>query len=308
MTRTEQVTSYVAAAGNGILGLAWLFQADRLPIAGWIALAYAAGLMLPWLLAHWDRSLSGRGAKALRVFKAVYPIALVMLFWTELGRLHGPMVGSSADAAVSRLDLAIFGRHWHVEWMAALPLPWLSEVMHLVYLLYFPAVFGTALVLAFRNCREAQRDVLLRLLVTYTGCFVIYLVFPVVGPPDMMALPEIARGFFYSLSHGAQAAGDSLGTAFPSSHVAGAVTIAFAASRWFSRPVARGFLLFAALVALATVYTRNHYTIDAVAGALWAILLQVAVVPLLLQRREPLVSVPQLARQWWAVETTGSRP
>ena len=307
MTRTERVTSCVAAAGNGILGVAWLLQADRLPIAPWIALAHGAGLMLPWLLAHWDRSLSGRGAQALRVFKAVYPIALVMLFWTELGRLHGPMVGSIADAAVSRLDLAVFGRHWHVEWMAALPLPWLSEVMHLVYLLYFPAVFGTALVLAFRNCREAQRDVLLRLLVTYTGCFVIYLVFPVVGP-GMPVLPEVAHGFFYSISHSGKAAGDSLGTAFPSSHVAGAVTIAFAAARWFSRPVARGYLLLAALVALATVYTRNHYAIDAVAGALWAILLQVAVVPLLLQGRKPLVSVPQLAPQWWAVETTGSRP
>jgi membrane-associated phospholipid phosphatase len=242
------------------------------------------------------------------MFKAVYPVILIILFWTELGRLHGPMVGGQTDLVVSQLDLILFSRHWHVEWMAALPLPWLSEVMHLVYLLYFPAVFGTALLLMFRKSREAQRDVLLRLLVTYTGCFFIYLIFPVVGPADMTALPEIARGFFYSFSHGAQAAGDSLGTAFPSSHVAGAVTIAFAAGRWFSRPVARGYLLFAVLVALATVYTRNHYTIDAVAGALWAILLQVAVVPMLLiQRRQAVVSVPQLIPRWWAVETTGSR-
>jgi len=296
-TRVERVTGYVAAAGNAALGLAWLLQADRVPAARWIALAHAGGLMLPWLLARWDRSSSGPGQKALRLFRAVYPICCLLLFWTELGRLHGAMGGNLADQVVSELDVALFGRHWHLVWMAALPLPWLSELMHLSYLMYFPAVFVTPVVLAFGSRREAQRDILLRLLVTYTGCFVVYLVFPVVGPEDP-ALPEIARGFFYSIVHATQAAGDSLGTAFPSSHVAGAVTIAFAAARWFSRPVARGYLVLAVLVALATVYTRNHYAIDAAAGALWAIVLQAAVVPMLLRKRVARVSASHPIPQW----------
>ena len=41
---------------------------------------------------------------------------------------------------------------------------------------------------------------------------------------------------------------------------------------------------------VATVYTQNHYAIDAVAGLLWAVVLQLLVLPSvvgLFSRREP---------------------
>jgi len=75
--------------------------------------------------------------------------------------------------------------------------------------------------------------------------------------------------------------GDSMGTAFPSSHVAGSLTAAWAGWRWFSRPTAMLLALEAAGVVVATVYTQNHYAIDVLAGILWAVLLQLTVVPVL---------------------------
>ncbi len=55
---------------------------------------------------------------------------------------------------------------------------------------------------------------------------------------------------------------------FPSAHVAGAFSVAFGA--WSTLPehkwVGRFLLVMAALIAVATVYGRYHYLVDAVAG------------------------------------------
>jgi membrane-associated phospholipid phosphatase len=122
--------------------------------------------------------------------------------------------------------------------------------------------------------------------VTYLGCFLIYSYFPVVGPRELWPIHqgELTSGFFYQLNLGLRTAGDSLGTAFPSSHTAGAVTFAWIAWRIASPPVAWGMTGLAALIALATIYTQNHFAIDTVAGLLVAGLLQGLVVPSLLAR------------------------
>ena len=92
-------------------------------------------------------------------------------------------------------------------------------------------------------------------------------------------------GVLHALRHhanvGARAAGDSLGTAFPSSHVAGVVTAAIIAWKWLPRPVAWLLIVESIGVMVATVYTQNHYAIDAVAGLVWAVVLQVMLLPLL---------------------------
>src|SRR2546422_7240227 len=79
----------------------------------------------------------------------------------------------------------------------------------------------------------ALRDVVFRMMLTYLTCFVIFIVYPVYGPG--LTLPRysgsLTDGLFYRLVRASLGAGDSPGCAFPSSHVAGAVTIAFAAAR-----------------------------------------------------------------------------
>jgi membrane-associated phospholipid phosphatase len=72
-----------------------------------------------------------------------------------------------------------------------------------------------------------------------------------------------------------------MGTAFPSSHVVGAVTAALIAVQWFSRPWAVVFLLGALGVALSTVYTQSHFAIDSVIGIVFAVVLYYAVAPAL---------------------------
>ena len=80
------------------------------------------------------------------------------------------------------------------------------------------------------------------------------------------------EGFFYGLVEVAQRLGDSRGCSFPSSHVAGATTIAYLAWRWLPRWAAIVLTVDAAGVLASTVYTQNHYAVDSVAGLVWALL------------------------------------
>jgi membrane-associated phospholipid phosphatase len=82
-----------------------------------------------------------------------------------------------------------------------------------------------------------------------------------------------------------RAAGDALGTAFPSSHTAGAVTLAVILWRWGSAPVAWMGVTAAVAIAMATVYTGNHFPVDTLAGIAVALVAQFLVVPMLEARR-----------------------
>jgi membrane-associated phospholipid phosphatase len=270
----------VAVAGyNLVLATLWLTQLGRGPLPVVIGAAHLAAAALPFLFQRWNAAASSR---PIRLLRDLYPLVFLALFWSELGLLFELRHPLSQDTVVVELDLALFGQHLNLHWMPLMPWPWFSEVMHFVYLAYYGAVFLPPLYLLVRAHRPALDDTLFRILATYLSCYLFYLVFPVIGPAELLPQHDgaLTQGFFYQLTHAARAAGDSLGTAFPSSHVAGAVTAAIVGARWFPPFIARLLLVEAVGVVAATVYTQNHYAIDAVAGIVWAVGLQLALIPL----------------------------
>lgn len=253
---------------NAALALLWLSALGRVPFAPAIVVAQIAAIAVPFLTLKIDPNASpfGRGIREL------YPIAFIAVSWTELGLIRELFHAEAHDALVASLDQAVFGQNLQAIWMPAMPDVWFSELMFAVYFLYYPMVFGTPLIVFFAKRWTALRDVVFRLTLAYLACFAIYVVFPVEGPSHSATrfVGELTEGFFYRLSTGAVHAGDSLGTAFPSSHVVGVVTMALLAIRWFSRPIAIVYVGLAAGVAIATVYTQNHFAIDSAAGILYA--------------------------------------
>ena len=87
------------------------------------------------------------------------------------------------------------------------------------------------------------------------------------------------EGFFYQLVMSGTHAADSMGTAFPSSHVVGAVAVAALATRLFSRTWAVLFVLGALGVVLSTVYTQGHFAIDSLAGIVFALVVTLLIAP-----------------------------
>src|SRR5436309_2327670 len=247
----------------------------------WREFARAVGRALerqPLLLRRAPATLS----PPLRTLRELYPVIWLAGFWPELGLLQQLRIPPTFDQQIAALDLALFGIHGsHVNlvWMQRMPYVWLSEPMHFAYWAYYLLIGLPPLALMLLGRTAALRDLVFRLMLTYLTCYAIYLVYPVYGPG--LTLPRYAGpltdGLFHRLVASALDAGDSPGSAFPSSHVAGAVTIAYACSRWLPRRIATLLWLEAIGVLVSTVYTQNHFPVDALAGCAGAWLLQIAV-------------------------------
>jgi membrane-associated phospholipid phosphatase len=276
---------WLLSAYNILFAFFWIGVAPRAGYAGWVVLAHLLAAVLPWVLLR----LPQRATRPARILRDVYPLVGLALFWSELRYLQALRGLPPNDAAVAELDSRVFGVHLHELWMPAMPAPLLSETMHAIYFLYYALVFLPPIAVAISGRTLALREMVLRLMVTYLGCYVVYVLFPVYGPRVVAhaagaPIAPIADGFFARLVASAQAAGDSPGTAFPSSHVAGAFTMAWLAFRCLPRWAAWGLLAQALGVFLATIYTRNHFTIDGAAGLALVLVLQGFLAPALLGR------------------------
>lgn len=273
------VAAFNAAMACVWAAAAWGIGAPRVAGAPWLSAAHAVAAALPWVLrdARWLR------ARAHPLLREAYPLLGIVLFWAELGFLARVRALPAHDAQIAAWDRSLFGVHLHAVWGPAAPWPWLRESMYFFYFSYYLMLVIPALVILARGRRDAIRDVTLRLMATYLTCFLFYAVFPVHGPRaiDPVQVPPHRAALFESLVESARATGDSPGTAFPSSHVAGVVTVAWFGRRWFGRWAASILAAGALLVTLATVYTGNHFAIDALAGAAWGIAVQALLVPAL---------------------------
>ncbi|MDH3458510.1 MAG: phosphatase PAP2 family protein [Gemmatimonadota bacterium] len=256
---------------NAALALLWLGALGRVAFAPVIVVAQIAAAAVPYLILKIRPDAIGFG----RGIRELYPIVFIAVSWTELGLIREVFHAEAYDALIASLDLALFGQNLQAIWMPAMPDVWFSETMFAVYFLYYPMVFGTPLIVFFTKRWTDLRDIVFRLTLAYLACFAIYVVLPVEGPSHSTTryVGELTQGFFYRLSTGAVHAGDSLGTAFPSSHVVGVVTMALLAITWFSRPVAIVYVILATGVTASTVYTQNHFAVDAAAGVVYALVL-----------------------------------
>jgi membrane-associated phospholipid phosphatase len=232
--------------------------ADRWMRAGWhVSLAAIIVFVFPlagergWLggLRHW------------------IPIALLAVAYTELRYLNHMFSSTFHDESIVALEQSVFGAQWSVVLRGWLPYRPLSEYLHFAYFSYyflFP-ILGIALFL--KGKLEEYRYAATVVLTTFFLCYLIFIVFPVAGPWNHFPRPTLDEvgHFAPSLVHSVLIAGESVGTAFPSSHVAAALTVWLSAAR-----VDRGtFRLQAFLVPaliIGTMYGGFHYAVDVVVG------------------------------------------
>lgn len=259
---------HVFAFGNAAFAAIWATLGTTVPSwPAWMSL-HVFGAVLPILLTRFPGS-TRPGA----TFREVYPLFGIALFWTALGRLNRRPEAAFHDAWVRDLDARLFGGHLHASWKAALPEPWFALGMDVLYLGYYLLVFGLPLGFMLLRRNEALRDTAYRLLYTYVGCYLLYAFFPVHGPRIALSGEAGTGTWLAGVEEALRRAGDSPGTAFPSSHVAGAFAAALIAGRWLPRPIASAWVVAAFGVAASTVYTQNHYTLDAISGIAMALVL-----------------------------------
>lgn len=270
------------AVYNVFLATLWLGTVSETRV-GWVGVAlHLAGGMLPALLVR----LPVERSRSARFVRDLYALLLLPVFWAEIDILFPLRHAGTFDVYVHGFEQALFGTQLAETWMPSAPQLLLSEIMHLSYFGYYAAIYLPPLLMAVAGRTRETQDMVLRLMAGYLTCYAIYLLFPVDGP-HFRHEPydgDLTRGFFYGLVAATQAAGDSRGCAFPSSHVVGAVSAAYLAWRWLPRPIAWLLGVEALGVVFSTVYTQNHYAVDAIFGATWAMALQLLILPALLKR------------------------
>jgi membrane-associated phospholipid phosphatase len=278
--RATRILSALLVAYNLLLAGMWISLWPRRSEAPWLALAHVAAVGAVALAARRQRE---RPKRLLLV--DLLPLLLLGAFWAELRPLFPLLHSSTLDARIVALEQSVLGLNVHAVWWHAMP--WLRGAMELLYFGYFPGELLILGYVAWRMEAAAFRELLLRGVLTYLVCDTIYLAIPTLGPRAVQAGLEAnaaghAGGVFQFMNDALRNFGDSPGTAFPSSHVAGILTVAIAARATGNRLFGNVMTALGAGVSVATVYTQNHYLLDALAGAVLAVALQYALVPALL--------------------------
>ena len=249
-----------------------LARAGRIPGVEWSVVANAFGVLFVWLITRPDLGRFGRG------LREVYPLVLVILFYGALDLVGGHGAITTHEKTVQRWELAIFGSQVSQTWWQQHGSPFWSTVLHAVYASYYLVIAAGPILFLIRGDQANLRRTVTAIAATYGVCFVIFLLYPVAGPnyefpkPSPEFIDNPAARLVYSLLQ----RGSSYGAAFPSSHVAAALTAALATFQG-DRRLGSILLVPAVILPFAVVYTQMHYAMDAVAGvivgvAVWALL------------------------------------
>ncbi len=275
---------YMAAVGLLIL----LFHGDVVPGWQWLILAHGVGLVAVHFLIQWySRRPANRVLDFLRHF---YPVLLYAGFYRETGEINQMLTSGYLDPVFIRLEEQIFGCQPSLVLMASFPFNLVSEPLYAAYFSYYVMITGVGLALFLRNRSQFFHYLSVVSFVFYV-CYLIYIIAPVVGPrlfyrsmdgyelppevrPDVLPdFPDAVRsGPFFQLMGWIYQTFEATGAAFPSSHVAVALTTVYFSFRYL-RKIRFVHLGVALMLCLATVYCGYHYVVDVLGGMVTAVLL-----------------------------------
>lgn len=227
---------------------------------------------------------NNRGLDLLRHF---YPMLLYTGLYRETGLLNHMLIPGFLDPGFIRLETQIFGTQPSLVFMEKLPYLPVSELFYFSYFSYYLMIGGIGLAL-FRQDRRHFFHYLSILSFVFYACFLIYIFLPVIGPriffrelggyhlPSSL-LPAgpltfpaaIQAGPFYRIMAWIYHRFESAGAAFPSSHVAIAITTLCFSFRYL-RPIRWPHFVMVILLCVSTVYCRYHYVVDVLGGGLAA--------------------------------------
>jgi membrane-associated phospholipid phosphatase len=210
--------------------------------------------------------------RVLRFLRVAYPALLLGLFYDELDVLNTCVTDARFDALVVGWEQTVFRSMPSVDLRSWLPWWPVAELVHVGYVAYYLMVPALLIALALKRDLSAISESVFTIAATFIGCYAFFILMPVVGPFHYLEAPNphdvgIALPI---LTHKILHAGSSVGTAFPSSHVAAALAVTLAAIKFTPR-FGAVLLVLTVLLAVGAVYGGYHYAIDAAAGALLAL-------------------------------------
>ncbi len=233
-------------------------------------------------------SLPGR--KGIWFLRTFYPVAAILIGWSEVDALARMFFGSYwATDLLIRADVTVFGVH-PTAWVQKFYRPWLDELMAIFYSGYYLFLPLATLPLFIKKKYEETLAVFsVATFVLFINYFLFFLM-PVLSPVMTESLDALhtARysGFIVAeITRFIQTHASVRGGTFPSSHVSQALIWALMAFR-YNRKMGRILLLAVPGMAVSTVYLGYHHALDPIGGLLLGVLLYPVGIKIIEVRRE----------------------
>lgn len=254
---------------------------------------YLMTTMAMWIVYHlWP-------CRLMMFIRVVVQMAFLSWWYPDTYELN--RVLPNLDHVFASCEQTLFGCQPSLLFAQKMPWGWLSELMCLGYVSYFPLMTLLLIYYFFARYKEFL-DATFVLIATFFIYYVVFIFLPVTGPQfyylavgtekiaegifpnlgdwflthsERMAAPGWADGFFYHLLNLTHDAGERPTAAFPSSHVGVTTVVFLLAWRTKCRWLIRTILPFYVLMCFSTVYIYAHYAIDACAGLITGTLLYI---------------------------------
>lgn len=205
-----------------------------------------------------------------RLLHTFYPLMLFAGMYTALGTLNaalppGQIQGN--EALAQGWEMALFGGQPSYDLIRRYPSVLLSGLLHLAYFAYYPTILLPGPYLAARGDWTGARRVVGATITAFVLCYVVFALFPVAGPNWVFDHPTgpVREVWSARLVYGILGLGSSVGTAFPSSHVAATFATVIAAYQ-VRRSLGWVTLVPFVLLTVSVVYCQMHYVVDAIGG------------------------------------------
>ncbi len=256
----------------------FLFSLPDNPYGAW-PLAVMAFSLAQVVLAVWLRQKSFLAHpqnfwhKTAKVYLNFYPLIFMFTVFESFFMILPYFNPRDYDRQLAEMDFWLFGVHptvWIEQWVK----PWLTDLLYLVYFIYYPfPLFILVWLYKKGKFTALDRSVFLLLVVNY-GAYITYFFVPAMGPryfePIMQLQTKSLDGILLAvpirnLIHFFE---PNKFDAFPSLHIATTLTTLVIMAKYNKKM----FLIFIPLflgILVAVVYCRFHYVVDIFAGILW---------------------------------------
>ncbi len=206
----------------------------------------------------------------LRFIHIFYPLALLAYLYPETADLNRVFF-KPFDSILLQFEKHFLDTDFSLVFSQIIPYKWFNEWLSMGYFSFYFLIFGTALWFYWYKKEDTLKTIFI-IISSFNVFYVIFIVFPVVGPQFFYSgkAAEIDSAYLFSfLVKLTQELGERPTGAFPSSHT-GITIILLLISFKSSKRLFKIILFFAVPLVMATVYIKAHYVSDVIAGALVA--------------------------------------
>lgn len=210
-----------------------------------------------------------------KVYLDFYPLIFMFVIFESFFMILPYFNPHDYDRELAQMDFSMFGVYptvWIEQWVR----PWLTDLLYLVYFIYYPfPLFILVYLYRKKQFTALDRSVFILLVVNY-GAYITYFFVPAMGPryyePIMQLQTKVLNGIFLAvpirnLIHVFE---PNKFDAFPSLHIATSLTTMIIMAKYNKRM----FLIFIPLfigILVAVIYCRFHYVVDIFAGIVWTV-------------------------------------